>query len=198
MNQSSSQPVASVPPPKGGNAVGVPSREWFIAIVRNNTECSCCAKLEKLGYDCFAVAQKENVRTPSGKMATKIRVILPSAIFIHVTEDERKQVVALPFVNKFMTDKASTKDCFNRHSLAKIPSLQIERLRFMLGQSDTPVSIVDRHFQIGDKVQIVRGALKGLEGQIARSSGKTILYIDLSMLGCATMQIDPMNVELIK
>lgn len=198
MNQSSSHSAVSVPPPEGGNAVGVPNREWFIAIVRNNTECSCCDKLSKLGYDCFAATQVENIKNQSGKMTAKTRVILPSTIFIYVNESERKQVVSLPYVNKFMTDRASTKDCFNRHSLAKIPAAQIERLRFMLGHSDSPVSIVERHFQIGDRVRIIRGSLKGLEGNISRSPNKTILYIDLDMLGCATVQIDPVNAEYIK
>lgn len=198
MDQSSSQPVVSLPPPEGGNAVGVPAREWFVAIVRNNTECSCCEKLAKFGYDCFAATQEEKIKSQSGKMTSKIRVILPSVVFINLTEEERKRVVYLPYINKFMTNIASSKDNFNRHSLAKIPSSQIARLRFMLGHSDSPVSIVERRFQIGDKVRIIRGPLKGLEGNISRATNKAILYVDLDTLGCATVQIDLVNAEYIK
>src|SRR5574344_1872956 len=83
------------------DAVGGRKRSWFIAIVNNNTEGSCGELLKKLGYDCFIPIQKETQLSSNGTKKTINRVVMSAALFIHLTEAERKTVVNYPFIKRF-------------------------------------------------------------------------------------------------
>lgn len=100
--------------------------------------------------------------------------------------------IPYPFIKRFMTDRAAT----GTGRLAVIPEPQMQTLRFILGNSDTPVSIEERAFRRGDRVRVVRGGLRGLEGEIVDlTGGDSELLIELSVLGCARLRIDRLNVE---
>lgn len=99
-----------------------------------------------------------------------------------------------------MTNKAGTANN-GRFSkpLAIIPNIQIERLKFMLGQSDSPVEITSKPFKTGDKVRVIRGKLKGLEGEVWDLKGtKSELVVALNFLGCAKLSIDTIDLEIIE
>ncbi len=186
--------MASVPTGVG-DAVGVPRRQWYVAIVNHNTEKASSCRLTKLGYDCYVAIQDEYRVWRNGRRAKVSRVVIPSTVFIFCTEAERRHIVGLPFINRFMTDKAGTsKDTLN-HPPAIVPNVQMDILRFMLGNSDTPVTVSGQYTK-GDKVRVIRGRLRGIEGVVARASdGKSKLYVRIGMLGFANLEIDPINVE---
>lgn len=192
-----SDPIATVS--NGvGDAVGVPKMYWFVAIVKNNTEKSASEKLEKMGFNPYLPTQKEIRIWKNGKRVIIERVVISSIIFVNCTEDERKEIVNLHFINRFMTDKAGTLTN-NTKPLAIIPDSQIKTLQFMLGNSDTPVTITSRPFMKGDKVRVIRGKLKGLEGEVIDlSKDKTELVVGLDFFGCAKLTTDTINVEVIK
>ena len=192
-----SDPIATVPDGVG-DAVGVPKSRWFVAIVKNNTEKSASEKLEKLGFKPYLPIQKETRIWKNGKRAVVERVVIPSVIFVNCTEDERKEIVNLYFINRFMTNKAGSSTNSTK-PLAIIPDSQIRTLQFMLGNSDTPVTITSRPFKKGDKVRVIRGKLKGLEGEVMDlNKDKTELVVGLDFFGCAKLTTDTINVEVIK
>lgn len=79
-----------------------------------------------------------------------------------------------------------------------IPVTQIERLKFMLGQSDVPVSITEKPLKEGDRVKVIRGSLTGLVGEVLNlKSGKSELIVNLDFFGCARLFIDTVNIEII-
>lgn len=169
-----------------GDAVGVPDRHWFVAIVKHNTEKSSEEKLLKTGYEAYVASQRELRVWRNGRKKTVDRVVIPSTVFVHCTESERREIVALPFINRFMTDKAIGAD----RRLAVIPDAQMATLRFMLGNSDSPVSIGT--YKRGDHVQVVRGNLAGLEGEVIElEDGRNELTVLIDFLGCARVAIDP-------
>ena len=66
----------------------------------------------------------------------------------------------------------------------------------MLGQSDYPVEFIPTEFKVNDNVRVIRGKLCGLEGEIRENSdGTHTLIVSLSLLGGATVFIDPHDVE---
>lgn len=65
-----------------------------------------------------------------------------------------------------MTNHARTKDKFVKHSVAVIPDNQIQRLRYILGNTDSPVEFEHMSFRLGDKVRVIRGSLITMEGNI--------------------------------
>jgi len=174
---------------------GSEKRMWFVAIVNNNTEKAAEERLVKLGYECY-VAKQTVVRIwKNGRKGKVDKVLLPSVVFIKCTEKERREVVALPFINRFMTNKAAKTTGLTK-PIAVIPQRQIDILKFMLGQTDIPVTITDAPYKVHDKIVVIRGGLKGLEGEVVRcADNKSELIVRIDILGCASITIDSVDIE---
>jgi transcription antitermination factor NusG len=177
-------------------AVGMPTRRWFIAIVNHNSEKKCGEQLQRLGYETYVPTQTEKRITPQGRRRTVERVVLSSLVFLRATEPERKEVVKLPYILRFMTNRAGKVDAFTRHPLATVPADQIERLKFMLYNTDDPVSIESMPIHLGDKVRVIRGGLQGLEGYVIRcEEGQSYIGVQLDVIGCAKVKINLLDTE---
>ena len=182
-----------------GSAVGVSESKWFVAVVRNNTEKSSMDRLLKLGYDCYVPIQKEKRIWRNGRRALIDRVVIPTLLFVHCTEAVRREIVSLPFIIRFMTNRAGSSPEGLNKPLAIIPDSQIKTLKFMVGNSDTPVSFTASTYKKGDKVRVIRGNLKGLEGEVRLIDDRqSELFVLIDFLGSATLTIDTIDVELIK
>ncbi len=180
------------------DAVGVPDRKWFIAIVNNNTEKRCSDKLIKMGYEAYVPIQQELRPWSAGKRKAVDKIILPSLVFIYLNEAERKRIVGLPFIHKFMTNRAEKVNEYNRHPLAVVPNEQLNRLKFMLYQSDNPVTIEPTPPKLGDRVVVVRGKLKGLEGNIIWcDEGQSYIVVLLDIFGCAKLKVNVIDTKVV-
>lgn len=180
-----------------GDAVGVQRRHWYVAIVNNNTEKSCGSKISKMGYDAYVPMQREAREFRPGRRKTVDRVVIPSRVFVHCTERERlKEIVTLPYIKRFMVDRALAANGFGSHPVAIVPDSEIEKLRFILVNSDNAVTIESRPLRLGDKVRVTRGKLMGLEGNILRrNDGETDLLVQLNILGCARVAVSRDDLE---
>ncbi len=173
-------------------------RRWFVAVVKNNTELQCQERLGKLGHEAYVPAQEWINVGASGRRRKATKMLLPAKLLMHVTESERKKIVNLPYILRYMTDRAKGVDKFGRHPLAVIPDEQIELLKFMLGQSEAEVTISPMEIRQGDKVRVVRGNLQGLEGIVySDTDGHTKLQILIDYLGAASLEISPTDLEII-
>lgn len=185
--------VTAVPSGVGG-AEGVVRRHWFVAIVKNNTEKAVNERLEKAGYESYLATQTLYRVWKNGKRARIEHVVLPTLVFVRCTEKERMQIVTLPYINRFMTNKAAGSS--NPKPLAIIPDRQIETLRFMLGQSDVPVTMADKPYHKGDRVRVARGKLSGLEGEVVNTAdGERVVMVRIDLLGCAKLSISTVDLE---
>ena len=179
-----------------GDAVGIEKTQWYVAIVNHNTEKSCAEKMSKMGIITYLPIQTEHKIWRNGRKAKVDRVVIPSTIFIYCTEQARREIVKLPFINRFMTNKAGSTIYSKNKPLAIIFDREIALLKFMLGQSDIPVEIIDKKFKTGDKVRVIRGSLLGLEGEIIDSkNAKSEIIVALEFFGCARLSIDSVNIE---
>lgn len=178
------------------DTVGVAKSYWFVAIVNHNSEKSVAERLCKLGIECYLPSQTEIRIWKNGRKSKVDRMAIPSTVFVHCTEQTRKEIVAMSFINRFMTDRAATTLNTGNKPLAVIPNDQIEKLKFMLGQSDIPVEVTSQPYKHGDCVRVVRGQLRGLEGEIINlNDGKGELVVALNFFGNAKVAIDMVNVE---
>lgn len=185
--------VAAVPSGVG-DAVGVPEARWFVAVVRNNTEKTVWSKLLEAGYECYLPVQEETRLWRDGRRRKIERVVIPAVIFIRCTERVRREVVKLPYINRFMTNKAGVKTNGIGNPLATIPDSQIQTLRFMLGNADSPVTVTS-DYRRGDKVRVARGGLRGLEGEIIEAEGGSELVVRIDIFGCARLKISNGDVQ---
>ena len=70
-----------------------------------------------------------------------------------------------------------------------IPDYQIERLKFLLENAETEVSIVS-NFKVGDSVRVASGPLMGLEGVVSEADEKSsVVGILIEGLGYARVKI---------
>ncbi len=195
MNNSVPDSCAAAVPTGVDDAVGVNEAKWFVAIVNSRHEKSVAEKLQEAGYDSYVASQREMRVWNNGRRKMIDRVVIPSVVFVRCTERQRREVVALPFVNRFMVNRTAERGTLNR-PVAVIPDRQIRQLQFMLGQSETPVNFEPTIFKVNDNVRVIRGHLQGLEGEIMQNSdGTHTLTISLSLLGGATVLIHPQDVE---
>lgn len=177
-----------------GDAVGVARSHWFVAIVKNNTEKSVAEKLSDAGVTFYLPTQEELRIWRNGRRKKVERVVIPATIFIHCTEPERREIVKLPYINRFMTNKAACSPGRVGSPLAVIPDSQIRTLRFMLGNAEGEVTVSPVYGK-GDKVKVIRGCLRGLEGEIIETSGGSELMVRIDIFGCARVSINPTNVS---
>ena len=194
INKSTNSPVTD----DTDDAVGMPPRQWYIGIVPPKHEQKVGEILASEGYETYVASQPRLKVYSSGRKKWVTQVLIHSKIFIKCTDKERHLILKNPEVLRFMTNPSSAKDSGHR-ALAVIPNREIETLKFMLGQKEYPVSFQDLKLATGDKVKIIRGSLKGLEGFVF-SSGNTNeeVIIKLDFLGCAKVNISTSNLELLK
>lgn len=178
-----------------GLCSGQENRVWYVAVVNHNSEKLIREKLLQKGYEAYVASQQEEHVWANGRKKKVERVVISARIFIFLTEDERREVVHLPYINYFMTDKARAVNSFGVHPLAVIPAREMQMLRFMLCNADSPVDFVSTHFREGDHIRIVRGALKGFEGEVTRIAGETYVFVRLSVLGAAMTRVTPQDIE---
>lgn len=180
------------------DAGGVPGAKWFVAIVNNRCEKAGGDKLSKIGIKNYVPIQTVYKVWRNGKKAKVDKVVIPAIIFIHCTEKERREILKLPYIFRFMTNKAGVTPNALSKPLAVISNKEINQLKFMLGQSDIPVTITDRPYRVGDKVKIIRGGLAGLEGEVFDTGkSKSEVMITLDSIGFAKVLIDTVNLKII-
>jgi transcription antitermination factor NusG len=171
----------------------IDARQWLVARVAPNTEKASRERLIELGYDAFVASQQEIRIYKNGnrKKRKKIeRVVITQYVFLHLTEQERRTVVALPFVKAFLINRSSEQRTF-----ATVSDEQIRRLKRMLGQSEQAVQFITSGFTLGEEVIVMNLGNNDYTGRIVRVPGDNSTYVGvrLDTLGCAYLEISPEN-----
>lgn len=187
--------VVTAEPSGVDGAVGVPEAKWFVAIVNSRHEKSVAEKLQTTGIETYVAAQKEMRVWANGRRKIVDRVVIPSMVFVKCTEQRRRQIVNLPYINRFLVNRSTDSGGLNK-PMAVIGDAEIKKLKFILGQSDSPIEFAPTEFRVNDNVRVIRGSLRGLEGEIRENSDRThTLVVSVSFLGGATVHIQPQDVE---
>ncbi len=163
---------------------------WVAALVQMNCEKKVATKLDKLGIENYVAIQTEEHQWSDRKKKIN-RVVIPMVVFIRLVKDEEDKFRRLSFVLKFITYPGS------KELATPIPDEQIDKLKFLLHNADAKVSIVE-NIKVGDKVRLVRGPMKGLEGELSYiEENKPIVAIRIDGLGYACVSVEKINLEVI-
>ncbi len=155
---------------------------WIAVLVQMNCEKKVSTQLSKLGIDNYIPTQKE-IHYWSDRKKKIERIIIPMIVFAHVSKDEEIQLKKYSFIHKILSYPGQKES-------AIIPDEQIERLKYMLKYADSKVEINNEIFEIGEKVQIIRGPLKNLEGELCYfKSDNPMIAIRIGCLGYACVNI---------
>ena len=164
-------------------------KAWIALYTRPRSEKKVRAYLDSKGIENYLPVQKQLRQWSDRKKMVEVAVI-PMVIF--VAEDQyTPEIIHYSLIIKPLTSKIG-----ESVKPAAIPDWQIERLKFMLGQSEYPVAFDPGILRINDKVRVVRGPLKGLTGEIISCDDKFVeLAVPIGISGAARLNIEKINLE---
>ena len=166
----------------------VPAKYWVAAIVHMNTEKKVGTMLSNLGYQNYVPTQTE-IRQWSDRKKKIERVVIPMIVFIFVDKVEESNLRKYSFIHKFITYPG-------QKQAAAIPQEQIDQLKFMLHHADSTVEFSESVYEIGDEIEIVRGPLKGLYGELCYvEKGKPMIGVYVELLGYSYVNVDIKDVK---
>lgn len=178
-------------------AGGVPEKKWYIAEVRVGMERVCRERLLRSGIESYVASRIETRVYASRNRRIVEQVVIPAKLFVHIPDDERVPVLQTcsPAIYKFMIDHAGRPNNLGVKPYAIVPDEQMQRLRFMLGQAERPVEFASRPLHLGDRVRVIRGPLRGLEGSFLRQGRSTYIVVLIETLGYTFTEIQQDDVE---
>ena len=186
--QSSAPDANSTSPAHGTDDREAHPKHWVAALVQVRSEKAVGKKLQGLNIENYVPTQWE-IHQWSDRKKKVERVVIPLIVFVHADKATIKRLILHPFIHKLVSYPG-------QNAPAIIPDDQLEKLRFMLHHSDRPVEMKEHVFKTGDRVRIVRGPLKDLEGELCRvESGKPMVAIQIECLGYACVNIDKSDIE---
>lgn len=146
--------------------------------------------MTKLAIETYVPTQFQIRQWSDRKKKVEI-VVIPSIIFAQIFEEQLTSVLFHRNILKVITRPGEKK-------AAKTPSAQIDKLKFILGQTQIPVFFEPNIFSVHDIVRVVRGPFLGLVGEIICCSDGTFeLIVKIDLLGGAKMAINKTEIELI-
>lgn len=161
---------------------------WFAALVQMCTEQKVSTKLNKLGITNYVPTQTE-IHQWSDRKKKVERIVIPMVVFVFVDKDIEKQLRTYSFIYKFISYPG-------HKEAAIIPDEQIEHLKFMLNNADSTVEVSNTIYEIGDEIEIVRGPLKGLHGELCYfEKDKPMIGVYLELLGYACVNINISDIK---
>jgi transcription antitermination factor NusG len=166
------------------------SFRWYAARTQMNCERKAIHVIKDLIMDSYIPIQEE-IHQWSDRKKKVQRMVIPKIAFVKMDKttamNMHRQSCFLGLLKNPGADAPSY-----------IPEEQILTLKFMLENSESPVSIESMPLRVGDKVRIVKGSLKGLEGNILmHKDGTSSVVVKLNVLGCAKVNVHASELMLI-
>lgn len=156
-------------------------KKWYVAYVKHRHEKKVAERLKAIDIEYFLPIQQE-VRQWKDRKKRVETVVIPMMLFVKATEEERMEVVKMESVVCYMTLRGEGKP-------AVIPEKEMERFIFLLTNAPNRVEMIDEQLQPGKPVKVIKGALKGMEGELVEWAGKTRVVVRLELLGRAGVEM---------
>ena len=162
---------------------------WYIGITLPFQERNVAKRLVALSVEHYLPVQMV-VKQYSDRRVRKETLVLPRMVFIHVTDQQRKDLFPLvPYLCSYMMDVATKKP-------AIVPAQELETFRIMVGDTERPITFSgERTFAVGEDVRVIAGPLRGRECRVVRIKNKSYLCVNLGIIGSAMVEIAMNDVE---
>lgn len=151
---------------------------WFVIYTRFKREKVVFKELLLKGIEAYLPIEK--TLKQYGRKKKWVELPLFSCyVFVKITKAEYVSVLSTEGVVRFIQ--------FSKN-LISIPENEIRTIKRIIN-SDFPVEMEQRLFQIGDNIEIMRGYLEGMKGSLLEIQGRNKVLIELTHLGC-TLKIE--------
>ena len=160
---------------------------WHAVFTASRAEKKVRDRLEELGVECFLPVQTV-LRQWTYRQSRVVVPVIAGLVFVRVGRQEQVKVLQTKGVVAFLRLKGEA-------GAAVIPDKQMEDFRFLLDFSEEAVEMTNENIKAGDLVRVVKGSLRGMEGELIRHKGVTKVLVRIDMLGCAMVNIPASFVE---
>lgn len=154
---------------------------WHAVFTASRAEKKVRDRLSEKKVECFLPVQTV-VRQWTYRKSQVVVPVIAGMIFVRVTRQEQVTVLQTKGVVSFLRLRGGVEP-------AIIPDRQLEMFRFLLDFSEEAVEMINEDIEVGDLIQVVKGPLKGMEGELVKFKGETKVVIRIDMLGCALVNI---------
>ena len=160
-----------------GLAVDSGKEKWYIAECKPTKEGTIRTMLTKADYNVYVASCTEEKVYKSRNRYKKETVVIPGKVFVR-TEESKLMGILLGYssVHRFMMNR-STKV----RTYAFVPEDEMQQLQYVLGKAENPVLITAESLKIDQKVQVMRGALAGLNGWYYKKGRTSYIVIKVTM-----------------
>lgn len=164
------------------------SKFWIAAYTRPRSEKKAALELRKNGIETYVPIQKQ-LRTWSDRRKFVEIPVIPMIIFAKISEEDIQIIRVHSLIIRIISQPGIKVP-------AHIPTDQIDKLKYMLGQSEIAVSFENGYFKSDDIVTIARGSLIGLIGQVKDvKDDMTEVWVSIDLLGGTIVKIKSTELE---
>lgn len=160
---------------------------WLVVHTASRCEKKVRERLEAQGIDCFLPIQTVLRQWKYRKKKVEVPVI-SGTIFVRITPDRQLDVLRTQGIVMFLKLRGETHP-------AVIPDKQMDAFRFLVDYSEDAIEIVNEDLAVGDLITVIKGPLRGLEGELISFKGSSKIMIRIESLGCALVDIPSTFVE---
>jgi len=147
-------------------------KNWYAIYTRSRAEKKVATELQFQEIECFLPLQKK-LRQWKDRKKWVETPLLPGYCFVHVNRKEYDRVLQTDNVVCYITFEGKA---------AVVREEQIEGLKILLKQNEFEVEITAETFEPGKKVEIVKGPLVGLQGELYETRGKHKFLIRIEQI----------------
>jgi transcriptional antiterminator RfaH len=155
---------------------------WYAVYTQPRAEKRAFAELVKKGIDAYLPLMR-TLKQWSDRKKWVEEPLFRSYLFVNISRDQYFDVLNTAGVVRYITFEGSA---------VSVPPQQIEAVRFFLSYDEPPQENTDQ-FLPGQAVEVIKGPLKGLFGELVQSAGRHKVRIEISTVGQSIFVTIPMT-----
>ena len=148
-------------------------KSWYAIYTKSRNEKKALLFLEEAGIETYLPLIK-TLKQWSDRKKWLEEPLFKSYLFVHITPDQYYQVLNVFAVVRYITFEGKA---------VPVPDQQIAAIKQYLNSDEVTVPSVDNAFKLGHSVEIFRGSLKGLIGNLVEIKGKKKVRIEIESVG---------------
>lgn len=160
-----------------GLAVKKSEARWYIAECKPTKEGTIRTMLENAKYEVYVASRKEEKVYSNRTRHIKETILIPGKVFVRTEKENLMGILnGYSSIWRFMMNR-STKE----RTYAFVPEDEMEQLQYILSNAQNPVQITAGSLKVDQKVRVMRGALRGVEGWYYKESHTSYIVIKVTM-----------------
>lgn len=166
---------------QNGSDTGMSELKWYIGECRPTRERTIRKSLEKR-YEVYVASLKETKVYASRNRRVVEKIMIPGKIFIRTTEDHLWEILLeFPGIYRFMINRAASDKERGKRVFAHVRDEEMRQLRYVLDNAPNPVTVTTEQLSLGQEIEITRGPLIGLRGELARIENTSYIVLKMEM-----------------